>query len=75
MLISDREPTTGLSTNTTHVQLGEFCWGYLNEYGRGFMYRGRKAVSPKPTPAWVTAHKAQNLEHTAHLQSAHQIGD
>lgn len=39
------------------------------------MYRGRRPVSSKPTPAWVTAHKADTLEHTVHLQSAHRIGD
>lgn len=65
MFISDREPTTDQSTNTTQAQLGEFYWGYLYEYGRGVMHRGRKAVSPKPTPAWVTAHKAGDLEHSA----------
>lgn len=35
MLISDGEPTTEQSTNTAQVQLGEFYWSYLYEYGRG----------------------------------------
>ena len=60
------------SMHTTNVQLGGtlgFCWGYLQEYGEKFTYRSRNdsktAISLKRTPAWVTALKAGDLEHTA----------
>ena len=58
MLISDRGPTTDQRTNTTQDQLGEFCGVIYYEYGRRLRYRGRKAVSLKPTPAWVATPKA-----------------
>lgn len=38
-------------------------------YGWGVTHRSRNysktAALPRPTPAWVTAHRALNLEHTA----------
>jgi hypothetical protein len=47
----------------------EFSWGYLQEYGWEVTYKTRNdsktAASPKPTPAWVTAHKAGNQKHSA----------
>lgn len=47
----------------------EFYWSYLQKYGWWITYRSRNysktAASPKPSPAWVTAHRAVNLEHTA----------
>ena len=63
---------TDPSTHTTKVRLGEHCF-------IGVTYRARNvsksAASAKPTPAWVTAHKAGNLEHTAQPAGAQQFGE
>lgn len=43
---------------------------YAQKYGCGIIYRSRNDSqadeSRKPTPAWVTAHKARNLMHSTH---------
>lgn len=64
----DRMPTTDHTTNRNQVQLGqpEFYLGYLQECRWGITYRNDSqiAAAPRPTPAWLTAHKTGNLEHT-----------
>jgi hypothetical protein len=67
----------------TKAQLGKtVIFGgerYLREYRGGIPYWSRNysktAAFPRHTPAWVTAHKAGNLEHTAHTDGPSHIGE
>lgn len=46
----------------------KFYWGIYRDMGKGLLTGAgmtQMAASPKPTPAWMTAHKIGNLEHTA----------
>lgn len=72
--IPDREPMRDESTDTITVLLGEprVLLGYLKEYGWG-TYRSRNdsdSCITETYPAWMTAHKAGNLEHSIHLASS-----
>jgi hypothetical protein len=73
LLTPDGGPTLDQSADTTKVQFSK-----PRGLG-GVTYRSRNdsktAVSPKATPVWVTAHKAEDLEHTTQsLQAAQQVG-
>lgn len=68
--LSDREPMTDHSMDTTKAQLGKpmnsFGITYIN-MDEGLLKVAemtQKVVSPKPTPAWGIIHKVWNLEHT-----------
>lgn len=63
LLTLDRQPTTDQSMDTTKVELGkrESFIGLLNRSRND----SKTALSPRSTPAWLTAHKAENLEHIA----------
>lgn len=71
-LSQNNVPTTDQNTNTTKVQRGEprsFMGDVYRNVGveilTGAENDSKRAVSPKPLQAWVTAHKAGKLERTA----------
>jgi hypothetical protein len=63
----DRDPTTDQNKDTIKVQPAElmaFIGVTYRSMGKRLLNDSKTAVLPRLTPAWVTAHRAQNLEHT-----------
>lgn len=56
-----------ISSNSDLENPDELYWGYFQEYGERSLTgaeMNQTAALPRPAPAWVTAHKAGNLEFT-----------